>query len=792
MLKNWFKIYLRNIGNSKLFFLWNIIGLAIGMASVILAVTYYKSEYSYNRWIPKVNDMYELNLEMGKQANSIFIPAGVGPYLVENGLAEDYCYYALEYLDFYGESKTEQGIVSKILNTQETFFKFFAFDFKYGDKDNLFEDDYSIAISSSLATRFFGDKNPVGDTLSLAHQRYVIKGVYELGQSATIMPDVVLANIEYNTTDSNELWQENVGGFIFKKAEEVAELDVLRKLEEVYYTKKKRNKYFEDKGDEIISRVVPLAEARFESKQTSLLEGKTKKETIGLITGCSFLIFLLAVVNYISLNQANVLSRAKEFTLRRVIGASKGQLVLQLLFETVLNVLVALSISLVLVELSLPIYNSFLHQHLVFSWSAMSIVIFLIIGCVICIGGLLPALYASVIARQNTKGGQVQLDVKISKWRMTFVGAQLVIAFFFLIAGWLVYNQVDYMQNKELGFTGENVYQTKLYTQQIRRKLYRTPKIIEQIEQIKGVKKVGLSTISFKGNSMNTNHTAYYKQQKITDFIMDGVDESYISMMGFNMLVSKEDIEADLPTIYVNKKFADQIGKNVEDIVGEVIAYDGSTFIIKGVLDDFNRDGFEESIKPMLLFHWKDIEFLPYGIESLSVQIDPKLKEETLERLQAFWIVNVDYEYPFEAIGVKQQFAQTYQKTLSQRNMFMLWNGAVVLIALFGLYAVMSFAVEQRLKEIVIRKVLGASNKELFIKLLKPFIVTTVIAYVLVIYPTYWLMNKWLNKFVDHTEIAIYPFVLSFVLLSVMVFTVLVNKMYKAVQINIINYIKYE
>ena len=194
----------------------------------------------------------------------------------------------------------------------------------------------------------------------------------------------------------------------------------------------------------------------------------------------------------------------------------------------------------------------------------------------------------------------------------------------------------------------------------------------------------------------------------------------------------------------------------------------------------------------MLLFYWRDIEFLPYGIESLSVQIDPKEQEETLERLQAYWIVNVDYEYPFEEMIVKQQFAQTYQKTLSQRNMFMLWNGAVVLIALFGLYAVMSFVIEQRLREIVIRKVLGASEKELFMKLLKPFMVTTVIAYLLVIYPTYWLMNKWLDKFIDHTEIAVYPFILSFFILSVLVFIVLINKMYRAVQINIINYIKYE
>ncbi|RXY97047.1 ABC transporter permease, partial [Klebsiella pneumoniae] len=149
----------------------------------------------------------------------------------------------------------------------DTFFHFFPFEFKYGDKDRLFIDDYSIAISSNLATRFFGDTNPVGDTLSLAHQKYVVRGVYELNQRATIMPEVVLASIDFDEIEEYELWQENVGGLVFKKAEGVDQVKLLKELEEVYYNKKKKNKYFDDRGDEVTSKLVPLAEARFESKQ---------------------------------------------------------------------------------------------------------------------------------------------------------------------------------------------------------------------------------------------------------------------------------------------------------------------------------------------------------------------------------------------------------------------------------------------------------------------------------------------------------------------------------------------
>lgn len=791
MLQNWIKVYLNVINKSKMFFVWNILGLAVGMASVILAITYLKSEYSYNKWIPDGDQIYELNLEMGAQSNSIVIPAGVGPYLINQKKVDNYCYYALEYLDFYGETEHKQGVINKILNTQKTFFDFFPYTFKYGSKEQVFEQEYAIAISTRLAKEFFGAVNPIGDTLSLAHQKYVIGGVYELNDNATIMPEVVLPNMEWNSTDTSSLWQENAGGLLLKKSKGIQNTALLEDLNKVYYDKKKRNKYFEEKGDIIQTKLVALKDIRFDSKQAALLEGKTNETTLLLIVGCSLMMFLLTLLNYTNFNQANVLSRVKEFSLRRVVGASKGVVILQLMFETIVNTLIALSIAFVFIELNLPTYNSFLHQELPFYWKYYWEILLLVILVTTCVGGVFPALFASYISNQyNYKS--LKLKQRSQFWRMAFVVVQLMISFFFLMAGGIVHSQVNYMQQKERGFKGENVYQVKLYSQQIKRKLYRKSKVIDELKKIQGVQNVALSTLSFKRNSVNKNHTIYYKQQKITDFVMEGVDENYLKMMGFVFKGEKENIEEDLPTVVVNEKFVKLLHTTTEEVLGEVISYEGNTFIIQGVIQDFYRDGFEEGIKPMLLFHWKDIDFMPYTIESASIQIAPDMLDETLERLQTYWIVAIDYEYPFEYIAVNEQFDKTFQYALSQRNMFIVWNIAVLLIAIFGVYAVLSFVMERRLKEIAIRKVLGASSKEIIWMFIRPFVMALLLAFTVVVYPSYCLMEHWVSRFTYNVGIEGYSFVMAFLVLTAITVIVLLIKIRRVLRGNIIEYIKYE
>ncbi|MDM1408790.1 ABC transporter permease [Myroides sp. DF42-4-2] len=793
MLFSWFTTFRKNIQKSILFFCWTILGLAIGIACLLLSLFFLQDEWSYNKWMANVEQYYEVNVTVGEEANAIVVPAAVGPQLLQQKQVENYCYYALDYIDFYAESKFHQAVVGKILNTQTTFFDFFNFEFIYGSVDEVVLHPMHIAISEEVAQRFFPHQNPIGQTLSLAHSPYQVAGVYKLTDKATIMPDIVLMNMDWNEEVNSSLWQENGGGLLVKVKRKEDCAAIASSLVTLVENNEERVFENSEKVEQYNVYLSPLKEGRFISKQTALLEGKTKLETLYLLVGCSVLIFLLAILNYINLNQAGILSRIKEFHLRAMLGSSSIQLMLQIGFETLLNVLMAMGIALMLVEFSMPIYNLFLHKTIGIKHQVLWSGIVLVICFVVFLAGGILSLYARRLVHQlhHVKTGPKKS--KSLRLREVSLFIQIAIAFFFVVGGWIISRQVHFMEEKHRGFEGDQVVQVKLFTQQIRRKFYRNDKLTQEIQKIKGVKSVALSTIAYEDKSIKTKYTAYYGMRKIPDFVMEGIDNAYIDMVGFKK-IAYQPIEVDsLPKVWINEKFAEKMGVTPEEALGNAISYDRSTYLIEGVVNNFFSTGFEEAVQPIVLFQWKDIEFLPYGINYLSIELDQAVnRAETLERLQSFWIVNVDYEYPFQQQTLSKQFESNYQHIKSQKRMFLIWNVAVVFMALFGLYASLSLYLEQKQKEIIIRKIVGASPRELFFLLGKPFFITVVLACITAVYPVYWIMNAWLNKFKYQQEIEAYPFVFSFLLVVGLVFFIIRTKVRIATKGDFIKCIKYE
>ncbi len=793
MLFSWFNTFSKNIQKSILFFCWTILGLAIGIACLLLSLFFLQDEWSYNKWIAHVEQYYEVNVTVGEEANAIVVPAAVGPQLLQQGEIDNYCYYALDYIDFYAESNFHQAVVNKILNTQPTFFDFFNFEFVYGSADEVIKQPMRIAISEKVAQQFFPYQDPIGQTLSLAHSPYQVAGVYKLDHKATIMPDVVLMNMEWNDEVEPSLWQENGGGLVVQ----VKQVNDLSSMASRLIT------WIESNQDQLIETnekmekynvfLSPLKEGRFVSKQTALLEGKTNKETLNLLVGCSILIFLLAVLNYINLNQAGILARLKEFQVRAMLGSSKGQLRLQIGFETLLNVLMAMGIALMLVEFSMPIYNAFLHKSIHIKHQVLWSGIVLVISVVVLLAGSILSLYVTRLVGQLYQVKACKKRKKRLRLREGSLFVQIAIAFFFVVGGWIIARQVHFMEEKPRGFQGDQVVQVKLFTQQIRRKLYRNDKLVREIEKIKGIKAVALATIAYEDKSINNKYTAYYGMQKIPDFVMEGIDDHYIDMVGFEKIAYQPIVVDSLPKVWINEKFAAKMGVTPQEALGNVISYDRSTYLIEGVVKNYFSAGFEDAIQPILLFQWKDIEFLPYGINYLSIELDPTVNQaETLERLQSFWIVNVDYEYPFQQQTISKQFEGNYQHIKSQKRMFFIWNVAVVFMALFGLYASLSLYLEQRQKEIIIRKIVGASTRELFFLFGKPFFKAVVLACLAAVYPVYWIMDTWLNKFKYRQEIEGYPFVFSFLLIVGLVYLIIWTKVQIATRVDFIKRIKYE
>lgn len=793
MLYSWFHTFRKNIQKSIWFFCWTILGLGIGMASLLLALFFIQDEWSYNKWLPDVDQLYEVNVTVGESANAIVVPAAIGPQLLQEQQIENYCYYALDYLDFYAESSFHQAVVGKILNTQPTFFDFFDFTFVYGNAAEVAAHPSHIAISEKVAQQFFPFQNPIGQTLSLAHSSYQIAGVYQLDQKATIMPDVVLMSMEWNKEVQASLWQENGGGLLVKVKEGVTIQHIENHLVDLVGNNQDQVFASQEEIEKYQVLLSPLKEGRFISKQTALLEGRTKLETLYLLVGCSVLIFVLAVLNYINLNQAGILSRLKEFQVRAILGNSKGKLLLQIGFETLLNALMAMGIALVLIEFSMPIYNQFLHKSIGIKHPILWGGIVFVIGSIVFLAGGILSLYATRLLRQRYQGKIYSKQKRGLRLRTYSLFVQMAIAFFFVVGGWIIARQVQFMEEKPRGFQGDQVVQVKLFTQQIRRKLYRNDKLIREIEKIEGIKNVALSTIAYEDKSIKTKYTAYYGMRKIPDFVMEGIDEGYIDMVGFEKIAYRP-IEVDsLPKVWINAQFATQMGVTPTEALGNVISYDRSTYLIEGVVQNYFSNGFEEAVQPLLLFQWKDIEFLPYGINYLSIELDENINSlETLERLRAFWVVQVDYEYPFHYQTIADQFTANYQHIKSQQHMFFVWVIAVVFMALFGLYASLSLQLEQKQKEIIIRKMLGASTAELFALFGKKFFGAVVTACLVAAYPVYWIMDIWLAKFQYKQDIMGYPFVFSFLFLLGLVCFIVWTKVRIVTKVDFSKHMKYE
>ena len=226
--------------------------------------------------------------------------------------------------------------------------------------------------------------------------------------------------------------------------------------------------------------------------------------------------------------------------------------------------------------------------------------------------------------------------------------------------------------------------------------------------------------------------------------------------------------------------------------MGKTITYDGKNFKVVGIVKNFHYFGIEYKIGPMLFCHLKMFEWTQKDMHNIAIKISPKDMSATIASIDKLWKTKVDAEYPFEYNFVDKNFARTYQKYENQRNLFSLLNGVVILIAVFGLFALASFSMERRVREIAIRKTLGVETNILLKELSKQYVVFCLIGFVIGIIPAYFLLQKWLQNFAFRTEIPFLPFALALISLMFLTLTIVLAKAYQVTKIDVLKYLKYE
>jgi putative ABC transport system permease protein len=807
MFRNWLKVFLYNSLQNKLFFLLTIFGLAIGMTGVILALLYWKNESAYNQDNPHKDNIAEVIVHIRDDIWHWQV-ATLPYYLKEKSdKIEDYMCYKPGYSNDPAIYQGKNIYLTKYFNTQSNFFDFFPLDILSGSAANFKSTPKAMAVEEKQVLTIFGSEDPIGKIIQTPQgAQFVVTTVYKNDDKSAIQPNFIIKEVEHKIKEGikNSNWGDFNFGLLLKMKNMDDAPSVEKQLKDIFYDYKIRA-YARESGEneEQIAKelgnfsftLVPLLDSRLKSSHlpTGLPEGKGNATLLTINIGLSLLILILSVFNYVNLSTAYAVKRAKEIGVRKVVGASRINVVLQHIVETCIVTLIAILISLAFVELLLPYYNLLLNKKLTIDFIQYIPHFTLLLVVVILLAGVFPALYISNFEILKVLKGNFSRSTSGTWLKNIMVVLQFTIATFFIIGGIIISQQVKFMSNKDLGFHADQIVSIgwdKDYGD--KGKFDQYLRIKQELAKIPGVTDINTAVFTLGiGSSSSSSYTIDGETVQAQNM---GIDFGYLPLFGIK-IVEGRDLNSNLASdstqaVLVNKAAMQAFGTN--NILGKEISVFGQKAKIIGVVDDFHLYGLNNKIPPMVFTHIKQTNWAQTNISTIVLKIKADQTEQALSQIESYWKNNVDNSRPFNFEFIDKIFARTYYDYVKQRNLFGILNIIVISIALLGLFALASYSIERRYKEISIKKVLGISTMQLISNLSTHYLILFIIGYALAVVPSIYAMNLWLSNFSYRIDIPVTTYLLSFLLMFALTAIVVISKAYHATRISALTYLKYE
>lgn len=809
MIFNWFKIFVYHLKQNKLFSFLNVLGLSIGIAGIIFAILYWNNENAYDQWNPEKENVYQVFNKISATGDtwaSCSVPFGRTCKATIPEI-EEICFFNTWYNDDMIKYQGQKFFHKKISVSDNGFFDMFPLPIVKGAKTNILKERNSVAISEETAKILFKNDDPIGKSITYNYKDYTVKSVYKNISPSSFEPNYVFSGV---TRESDEQSWGNFNYGMAIKVKEGADIDaVLKKMKNVNYVNRTLKdakesgqtpeQYIKENG-EIEITLGQLKTARLHGVKTSqgpsYPEGRGNLQLLYIMVGLSILILALSLVNYINLATASAIKRAKEVGVRKIVGATKKQIILQFIFETAIVVVLAILFALAIVELSLPYYNTFLKKSLTMNGSEFYLQLIFIFGLVIILAGIFPAIYISNFETLKVLKGNFSRS-KSGIWiRNSMLIFQFGIATFFIIGALIVNSQVDYMMNKDLGFSGDQVIKIPFNYQQYDKKLTKYQTTRQELLKMSGVTDVSTFAGSF-GNSTNSSsgftHNGIFVQPRNVE-----MDFGFLDMMKIKVVqgrdLSPKFASDTIDNWLINETLAKTL--NLKNPINTIVTSGWGNekgnmkFKIVGVVKDFNITGLQDKIPPMVFINLKTLKW--NNFDNIFVKVSPNNLTETLAKLDKYWKKNINQDYPFEYEFVNKGFARTYQEQVKQKDLFFILNLVVIIIAIFGLFALASFSMERRLKEIAIRKTLGAETDALLKELSKQYVGFCLFGFIIGIIPAYILLQKWLENFAFRIGVSTVPFSIALASLLALTLIIVLAKAYQVSKIDILKYLKYE
>ncbi len=760
MIINYLKISLRNLLRNKYYSLINILGLALGITCVFLISQYLIRELAYDIFHENSENIYLIIWEYDN-------PQTRTPHPLAQALVQDFpeVENAVSLSPLWGPGLTRQTFFIRnpqkdiqydetgVLAVDTTFFRVFSFPLLKGDPDKALKTMGGLLISEKAALKYFGDEDPIGKFLSVNDDKTLIevvavfKDVPELSHfHFDFLVSYILQKAQEDPQSQYYTWAD-FGHYNYVRLKAGADA---RKLESQLMPWLKNYvdwspetfKYFE--ANHYGLKLQPITDIHLKSNVRWELEGNGNIDYVYMMIAAAILILVIACINFINLTTAQSAERAKEIGIRKSLGALKRQLIIQFTGESVLLALAAMLVSLAMIQMLVPMFN-FMTEGAGSLPMTSLITVLAVIGILVgLVAGIYPSLYLSSVKPTAALKGKSLQSPKGTSIRNVFIVFQFSASMILICAAVVIYNQLQAVQHRSVGFNKEEVIVVPVKNLDALKD--RFAEVEAELKQLTGVNEVSAAS-NIPGRSFNQN-TIF--ESTLPENNIDAsevvVDHDFLKVLGISLAEGRDFLRhnpADADNAFlINETTARNL--QLDHPVGKQITWERDGNAVKatviGVVKDFNFQSLHHTVKPLL------IKLGNSGFNYIVLKVNTNDFNKTIKEIEGTW-KKFDNRFAFEFFFLSDSLNQQYRNEQNINRVIIAFSGVAVLIACFGLLGIAALTFRNRIKEISVRKVLGAEFGSLVVLLLKDFTILILVAAIVATPVVIWIMQNWLQNF---------------------------------------------
>ncbi|HUM47067.1 MAG TPA: ABC transporter permease [Chitinophagales bacterium] len=768
MLKNLWLVALRNIKKDKAYTFLNVIGLSVGITCCLFLIFYIQDELSFDRYHEKADRIVRINSYIDEPENHMKL--AITQFVLAPQLKKDFPEVE-EAVRFQANGRTmfRNGDLrfyeDKLYYTDSNVFKVFTYQFAEGDPATALREPKSIVLTQTSAEKYFGKNNSaVGKSLlnnegEIFNVTGVVKDVPK--NSHLLFTALISASTLPKDYDGGGWGNFNIYSYVLLKP----------KTDQAAFEKKLLVLYdqfmapiFTQFNIKIHYGVQPVADIHLKSDLSSEPEELGSMSYIYIFSAIALFMLIIACINYMNISTARSARRAKEIGIRKVTGSNKAQLIGQFLVESVLTAFIALLVSVVLILSLLPLFNSLSGKSLSYEILFQPVTLLILLGIILFVGiggGLYPAFYLSKFNPVVVLKGRLSKGSSNVNLRRALIVVQFSISMIMLVCTYVVYNQLQFVRNKDLGFNKEQVISMVVDgNQSMQSKVIAFKDALKANSQVLSVS----ASRSRPGNgNINFNLFSLESKNGRTDKGVScyGVDEDYFSTLGIQLTQGRNfsGPPDTLRSIIVNENLVEYFGW--KEPLGQIVKQSGDTssnyLEVIGVIKDFNQKSLYNPMEPLILFYTPNSN-------NILAKIAPQNIPATVSQIEKSW-QSIFPELPFQYVFLDQDFDSQYAADQKRGKIFTAFSILTILITCLGLLGLIAFTTQQRQKEIGIRKVMGAGLMQIVPLIVKNFVVLVGLSCFIAFPVAWYFMSQWLKVFPYNTGLTPEPFLLSAIII---------------------------